>query len=115
MMQLETPMSFQRADHARVHKAQSGHTRENEPCHDRHHHRGHAAHETGSLNKTAFMATVHCLTGCTIGEVVGMALGTAMGWGNWLTVSLAVALAFLFDSHGGQGGSDRESSHDRHH
>jgi len=49
-----------------------------------------------SLNRTALMATLHCLTGCTIGEVLGMALGTALGWGNWPTVALAVALAFTF-------------------
>jgi hypothetical protein len=36
------------------------------------------------------------LTGCTIGEVLGMVIGTALGWTNWPTVALAVALAFLF-------------------
>lgn len=70
-----------------------------------HHHEGwmpaaasehHGAHEGASLNRTAFMATLHCLSGCTIGEVLGMALGTALGWSNWPTVGLAVALAFLF-------------------
>lgn len=53
-------------------------------------------HEAVSLNRTALMATLHCLTGCTIGEVAGMALGTALGWSNWPTVALAVALAFGF-------------------
>jgi len=70
-----------------------------EEAHDHHmHHEGHhhAAHHTTSLNRTAFMATVHCLTGCTIGEVMGMVLGTALGWSNWPTVALAVVLAFLF-------------------
>ena len=42
------------------------------------------------------MATVHCLTGCTIGEVLGMVIGTALGWSNWPTVALAVVLAFAF-------------------
>jgi hypothetical protein len=42
------------------------------------------------------MATLHCLTGCTIGEVLGMVTGTALGWSNWPTVALAVTLAFLF-------------------
>ena len=66
-------------------------------CHQENsHHHGHAAHGAGSLNRTAFMATVHCLTGCTIGEVLGMALGTALGWSNWPTVALAVVLAFIF-------------------
>lgn len=50
----------------------------------------------GSLNRVAFSATVHCLTGCGIGEVLGMVIGTALGWGNWSTVALAVALAFFF-------------------
>ncbi len=50
----------------------------------------------GSLNRTAFSATVHCLTGCSIGEVLGMVVGTALGWGDWSTVALAVVLAFVF-------------------
>jgi hypothetical protein len=49
-----------------------------------------------SLNRLAFSATVHCLTGCAIGEVLGMVIGTALGWGNGATIALAVALAFLF-------------------
>src|SRR5215204_6243860 len=63
-----------------------------------HEHHGHdgVAHDTTSLNGTAFMATLHCLTGCTIGEVLGMVIGTALGWSNWPTVALAVLLAFLF-------------------
>lgn len=60
------------------------------------HHDTHGAHGTTSLNRTALVATVHCLTGCTIGEILGMVLGTMLGWGNWPTVALAVALAFLF-------------------
>lgn len=40
------------------------------------------------------MATIHCLTGCAIGEVAGMVIGTALGWGNLQTILLAVALAF---------------------
>lgn len=42
------------------------------------------------------MATLHCLSGCTIGELLGMAIGTALGWGNWSTIALAIALAFFF-------------------
>ena len=49
-----------------------------------------------SLNRLAFSATAHCLTGCAIGEVLGMIIGTALGWGYWETIALAVALAFLF-------------------
>ena len=49
-----------------------------------------------SLNRVAFSATLHCLTGCAIGEVLGMVIGTALGWGDVATIALAVALAFLF-------------------
>ena len=49
-----------------------------------------------SLNRTAFSATVHCLTGCAIGEVLGMVIGTALGWGNFATIVLAIVLAFFF-------------------
>ena len=54
------------------------------------------AHAAQSLNRVAFSATVHCLTGCAIGEVLGMIIGTALGWGNWETIALAVVLAFFF-------------------
>src|SRR2546425_13129024 len=48
-----------------------------------------------SLNRLAFSATTHCLTGCSIGEALGMVIGTALGWGNWPTVALSAALAFV--------------------
>jgi hypothetical protein len=53
-------------------------------------------HGERSLNRVAFAATVHCLTGCAIGEVLGMIIGTALGWNDWQTIALAIALAFLF-------------------
>ena len=49
-----------------------------------------------SLNRVAFSATLHCLTGCAIGEILGLAIGTALGWGNFETIVLAIVLAFLF-------------------
>jgi hypothetical protein len=49
-----------------------------------------------SLNALAFSATVHCLTGCAIGEVLGMIIGTALGWSDLATIVLAVVLAFFF-------------------
>jgi hypothetical protein len=49
-----------------------------------------------SLNRTAFSATLHCLTGCSIGEVLGMVIGSAFGWGNFATIMLAIVLAFFF-------------------
>lgn len=68
-----------------------------EHVHQHMHHRGHADRPAApvSLNHIAFIATVHCLAGCAIGEVAGMAIGTALGWGNLETIALAVALAFL--------------------
>lgn len=49
----------------------------------------------GSLNRVALSATLHCLTGCAIGEVAGMVIGTALGFGNLETVALAFTLAFF--------------------
>ena len=49
-----------------------------------------------SLNRLALSATVHCLTGCAIGEVLGMIIGTALGWSDLATIVLAIALAFVF-------------------
>jgi Domain of unknown function (DUF4396) len=44
----------------------------------------------------AISATLHCLTGCAIGEVLGLVVGTALGWSSTPTVVLAIALAFVF-------------------
>jgi uncharacterized protein DUF4396 len=61
------------------------------------HHDHHEMPTSGSeLTSVAFSATLHCLTGCAIGEVTGMAIGTALGFSNLGTIALAVALAFLF-------------------
>jgi hypothetical protein len=49
-----------------------------------------------SANRVALSATLHCLTGCAVGEILGLAIGTAMGWSNAPTIVLAIALAFLF-------------------
>jgi hypothetical protein len=56
----------------------------------------HAHHAEQSLNRIALSATLHCLTGCAIGEILGLAIGTALGWGNLETIVLAVVLAFFF-------------------
>ncbi len=50
----------------------------------------------GASWATAIQATLHCLTGCAIGEVLGMVLGTAFGLHNAATVVLSIALAFVF-------------------
>ena len=60
-------------------------------------HEHHALPTSGrELDALALSATLHCLTGCAIGEVTGMVVGTALGWSEWATVALAVTLAFLF-------------------
>jgi hypothetical protein len=55
-----------------------------------------SAHGQRSLNALAFSATVHCLTGCAIGEVLGMIIGTALEWSNLATIAISIVLAFLF-------------------
>jgi hypothetical protein len=68
--------------------------------HDHDHPHGHHHHEMPTsgraLSGVALSATLHCLTGCAIGETAGMVIGTALGFSEWGTVALAVALAFLF-------------------
>ncbi|MDQ0944115.1 DUF4396 domain-containing protein [Streptomyces sp. V1I1] len=67
--------------------------------HDTHaqhaHHEHHTQHGSVSWSMAA-QATLHCLTGCAIGEVLGMVIGTALGWGNMPTMILAIVLAFFF-------------------
>jgi uncharacterized protein DUF4396 len=56
----------------------------------------HAHHENGAnVNTMALSATLHCLTGCAIGEIAGLIIGTALGLSNIATIALAVGLAFL--------------------
>jgi Domain of unknown function (DUF4396) len=60
-----------------------------------HHH--HAMPTEGPvLTAVAASATLHCLTGCAIGEVAGVAIGTAAGFSDFGTIALAIGLAFLF-------------------
>jgi hypothetical protein len=54
------------------------------------------SHHHGSLNSMAVSATLHCLTGCAIGEVTGLVIGTLLGLSVFATVILAVGLAFVF-------------------
>jgi hypothetical protein len=67
------------------HEATHGH-------HDAHH--GHQ--DMGGVNRMAVSATLHCLTGCAIGEIIGLIIGTAFGLSNLATIALAVTLAFVF-------------------
>ncbi|MFC8261924.1 DUF4396 domain-containing protein [Streptomyces sp. NPDC057291] len=75
-----------RADHT----GHAGHT-------DRSAHAGHTAHAPGKADwPMAARATLHCLTGCAVGEILGMVIGTALSWGNTETMVLAIILAFAF-------------------
>lgn len=57
---------------------------------------GHGHHHDPGSRAMALSATLHCLTGCALGEVLGLLLGTALGLGTGTTIALAVTLAFLF-------------------
>jgi hypothetical protein len=74
--------------------------------HAEHHHpaghsgRSHAHHHDQrggrALTRLAVSATLHCLTGCAIGEILGLVLATWWGWSNGPSIALAVVLAFVF-------------------
>jgi hypothetical protein len=61
-----------------------------------HHHHQELPTAGRVLDAVALSATLHCLTGCAIGEIAGMVIGTALGLSNWATVAISVALAFAF-------------------
>jgi hypothetical protein len=63
-------------------------------AHAKHHH--DHSHASDSLTRTTIQATLHCLTGCAIGEILGMVISTAVGLGNAPSIIVSVALAFLF-------------------
>jgi hypothetical protein len=74
------------------HEAHAHHVQEAHEAHE-----AHAHHHPGAATwSMAAQATLHCLTGCAIGEVLGMVIGTALGWGNVPTTVLAIVLAFFF-------------------
>jgi len=62
-----------------------------------HQHDHHAMPSSGrELTGVAISATLHCLTGCAIGEIAGMAIATAFGWSNGPTIVISIVLAFVF-------------------
>jgi hypothetical protein len=65
-------------------------------AHHDHAHHGALPSSGRALSTVALSATLHCLTGCAIGEVLGMVIGTALGWSELATIALAVGLAFFF-------------------
>ena len=56
----------------------------------------HTQHETTDTTRLAFQATIHCLTGCGIGEVLGLGGATLLGLGNAASIVLGIVLAFVF-------------------
>ncbi|MFE1296277.1 DUF4396 domain-containing protein [Streptomyces sp. NPDC058731] len=84
-------------EHTHQHHAEpgrGGHADHGHGGHSDHRHAGHAV--AGAGWAMAAQATLHCLTGCAIGEVLGMVIGTWLGWGNVATMVLAIVLAFFF-------------------
>jgi hypothetical protein len=56
----------------------------------------HTERETTDTSRLAFQATIHCLTGCGIGEVLGLGGATLLGLGNLASLVLGIVLAFVF-------------------
>ncbi|MFD3946531.1 DUF4396 domain-containing protein [Streptomyces sp. NPDC058579] len=83
---------MQHEAHAGRHAHHDGHGHD----HGQGHGHDHGQTPTKASWSMAAKATLHCLTGCAIGEVLGMIIGTALGWGNAPTMVLAIALAFFF-------------------
>jgi len=61
-----------------------------------HPHASAHSHKETTLTRQAVSATLHCLTGCAIGEVLGLVIATALGWSDLPSIALAVTLAFIF-------------------
>lgn len=61
------------------------------------HHSPHAHHAApdGSLARLTTSATIHCLTGCAIGELAGLMIGVSLGFNPWATMALATVLGFV--------------------
>lgn len=64
--------------------------------HDNHHDDHESHHGHGDTKAMALSATLHCLTGCAIGEVAGLVIGSLLGLSNGATIILAITLAFIF-------------------
>jgi hypothetical protein len=83
-------MTSQPLDH-QVHMATHDHSA-TATGHDEH--GGH--HNMGGMTSMAISATLHCLTGCAIGEIAGLIIGTAAGLSNVGTIVISILLAFAF-------------------
>src|SRR5687768_3755002 len=75
--------------------SKSVHCHDHEPAAGGHSaHAAHAGHGGGGAFKTSAQATLHCLTGCVIGEVAGLMIGVSLGFSPWATIALATVLAY---------------------
>jgi len=92
---MSTDSAVDTLSHHDEHRGHHRHAKGREHHHGQHDHHG-GTHETSLLNRTAFMATVHCLTGCTIGEVPASSFGKTSAWPNCSTVAFPGELAFFF-------------------
>jgi hypothetical protein len=92
-MSQQPAVNNERHDHGHDQDDERGHDHQHDPA-------DHAAHSHDhgpvSLTRQAISATVHCLTGCAIGEVLGMVLATWWGWSNGASIVLSIVLAFAF-------------------
>jgi hypothetical protein len=75
------------------------HAKPADAAHHAHHAVAHShhAHHAGAATSPAGLATsatIHCLTGCAIGELIGLAIGVTLGLNPWATMALATALGF---------------------
>ena len=76
--------------------ASTQHQHQNQHCaHEQSAAHAHHGHGGGGPFRTSAQATLHCLTGCVIGEVAGLAIGVTFGLGVWPTIILATSLAYL--------------------
>lgn len=77
--------------HAKSEDCKSGHGQRQHADHAHHGHGGASA----SHARLTTAATLHCLTGCAVGEWIGLAIGVSLGLNPWVTMALATALGFV--------------------
>ena len=78
------------------HHSTSTHVHHDGTDHDGTDHGAHGGDHGPTSWAVAAQATLHCLTGCAVGEVLGMVIGTSLGWHTAGTVALSIGLAFVF-------------------
>lgn len=59
------------------------------------HTQDHCGHKASHPLTTSAHATLHCLTGCIIGEAAGLFIGVSLGLGVFWTIVLAFTLAYI--------------------